>query len=228
MFGLTVNDVTLYDESRDPGVYNTAGSYDPKHKLIEVYTDIPDVFNFSAQAAYAQEYAHALQDTAFDLSSLHDSVGAGPWRDHVKALVALIEGDAMWTGANWVDATQSLGPTLTEKNWGKRNSTSIEKELNRLARLLILEEFLLSLSLFEYEEGKRFVVALAQHGDPAAQDYGAVDAAYSNPPVRTEQILHPEKYLAGEVGTPESIPDFSGSLGNLWNPTDQFTRGEFG
>lgn len=72
------------------------------------------------------------------------------------------------------------------------------------------------------------MVALAQHGDPAVQGYDAVDAAYSNPPVTTEQILHPEKDLAGEIGTPESIPDFSGSLGNLWNPTDQFTRGEFG
>jgi hypothetical protein len=48
---------------------------------------------------------------------------------------------------------------------------------------------------FPYEAGVGFIEALLANGG-----WEAVNDAYGRPPTTTEQILHPEKYLAGEVG----------------------------
>ena len=47
--------------------------------------------------------------------------------------------------------------------------------------------------LFPYREGLAFVAALRRR-----QPWSAIDAAFKRPPRSTEQILHPEKYVADE------------------------------
>ena len=47
--------------------------------------------------------------------------------------------------------------------------------------------------LFPYRAGFAFVAALRRY-----EPWSAVDAAYKRPPRSTEQILHPEKYIADE------------------------------
>jgi hypothetical protein len=76
--------------------------------------------------------------------------------------------------------------------------------------------------LFPYEQGAVFVQALIADGG-----WEAVDAAYANPPASTEQILHPEKYLAGEAPEIVSLPDVSESLGAGWTSTWNHTLGEW-
>src|SRR5262249_12437816 len=49
--------------------------------------------------------------------------------------------------------------------------------------------FVQELQEFPYEAGLKFVQALVDRGGE-----GAVDAAFRNPPVSTEQILHPDTY----------------------------------
>ena len=41
----------------------------------------------------------------------------------------------------------------------------------------------------------------------------AVNSVYLKPPVSTEQILHPDKYLAGEEPLVPTIPDLGERLG---------------
>ncbi|MBM3944595.1 MAG: hypothetical protein FJ317_03780 [SAR202 cluster bacterium] len=83
---------------------------------------------------------------------------------------------------------------------------------------------------FLNRDGGDFVAALYE----ATGSWLSVDQAYSNPPVSTEQILHPEKYLAGELPEPPpTLPDFAAGLNSAepsrrgWNEVSRGTLGEF-
>jgi hypothetical protein len=75
--------------------------------------------------------------------------------------------------------------------------------------------------LFPYLQGFDFVYNLYQTGG-----WNAVDAAFLNPPVSTEQIMHPDKY---PTDLPENVemPDFSGVLDGSWEEIDRNVMGEW-
>ena len=58
---------------------------------------------------------------------------------------------------------------------------------------------------------------------------GAVNNAFSNPPVSTEQVLHPEKYLGPDVDEPTQFEggDPTAALGQGWVRLGSNTMGEF-
>jgi hypothetical protein len=76
--------------------------------------------------------------------------------------------------------------------------------------------------LFPYEGGMDFVVALYNDGG-----WDAVNAAFANPPTTSEQIYHPEKYLAGEGAQEVALGDKSRALGDDWSAAWNTTLGEF-
>jgi hypothetical protein len=74
---------------------------------------------------------------------------------------------------------------------------------------------------FPYFRGMVFCVKLANDGG-----WKAIDTAYQNPPVSTEQILHPDKYLANpDLPTVIEFPELKPSDG--WKPLGQNVLGEF-
>jgi hypothetical protein len=75
--------------------------------------------------------------------------------------------------------------------------------------------------LFPYVAGQPFVDALRSAGG-----WDAVDAAYKDPPVSTEQIMHPEKYIERDDPTPVKLPDLKATLGTGWSVIDENTVGE--
>jgi hypothetical protein len=78
--------------------------------------------------------------------------------------------------------------------------------------------------LFPYTNGVAFVQGLANKGG-----WAAVNEAYARPPDSTEQILHPEKYVAHEEPVDVSVPaDLAKRLGAGWTVDFQDTLGEFG
>jgi hypothetical protein len=96
------------------------------------------------------------------------------------------------------------------------------------AELTDYEGYLLSRSLddvlrFPYREGARFVSALLESGW-----WPAVNAAYGDPPVSTEQILHPERYLADPRDDPRTVllPDLREDLSEDWRLITQDVLGE--
>lgn len=75
---------------------------------------------------------------------------------------------------------------------------------------------------FTYGQGEAFVAALRDEGG-----WDAVDAAYADPPVSTEQILHPEKYFgARDDPTPVALPDPAAALGDGWTLVHENALGE--
>jgi hypothetical protein len=71
-----------------------------------------------------------------------------------------------------------------------------------------------------YTAGLRFITAL--EGDGGLE---AVDAAFLDMPVSSEQILHPERY-PNDVPTPVDVPDLASELGAGWEDLDVQPVGE--
>ncbi|MHC4847779.1 MAG: hypothetical protein ACYTEG_04915, partial [Planctomycetota bacterium] len=75
-----------------------------------------------------------------------------------------------------------------------------------------------------YFIGQAFAAHVYEQGG-----WPALDKAYDNPPVSTEQILHPEKYLGPKFDTPTRIEggDPAAALGEGWKTVYANTMGEF-
>jgi len=71
-------------------------------------------------------------------------------------------------------------------------------------------------------EGANFVADLfGENG------WETINDAYDNSPITTEQVLHPEKYLASEEPQLTSLPDLSSDMGKGWNQVNSDVMGEF-
>ena len=76
--------------------------------------------------------------------------------------------------------------------------------------------------LFPYTEGLDFILALNKSGG-----WAKINAAFSDPPTTSEQILHPDKYLTGEGAHTVTLPDGSAALGDGWTDEWDSSVGEF-
>ena len=77
--------------------------------------------------------------------------------------------------------------------------------------------------LFPYFQGMMWTTQLYKQGG-----WDEVSAAFKKLPKSTEQILHAEKYFAGEEPLKVSIRDISASLGKGWREADNDVEGEWG
>ncbi len=166
-----------------------AGYYDPKTKKLTISKSAGDDPAW-AELVLAHEIDHGLQDQAFDLEKFEDlPITEG---DASAARRALVEGDGIalmievmlarqGTGAPWSnpEVTQAIEKAMTVPG----NGDALDK-----APLAIRDSL-----IFPYRAGLSFVAALRRR-----QPWSAVDAAYAKPPTSTEQIMHPERYLAGD------------------------------
>ncbi len=186
-----------------------AGYYDTKTKKF--YTT-EHVNRLQLETIMAHELTHALQDQHFDLTRLekwpkHDS-------DAKMAISALVEGDATFTMARYAvnNPLRALG--LLASSLSPANSSPIlTSGPNALKEGLT----------FPYVQGMNFARALYSHGG-----WAAVSGAFKRFPQSSEQILHPEKYLAREAPLKLRTPDLSPSLGKGWRRLDYDVNGEFG
>jgi hypothetical protein len=165
------------------------------------------------RATYAHEFTHELQDRHFDLESLglEEATDEG---DLGLAILALVEGDATSAQTTWM--TANLSPAELVQIVVDAADPEILAVLGRTPAIL------LETSLFSYQAGAAFVGALLAQGG-----YGAVDGAYEALPVSTEQVIHPEKYLAGEAPVDVELPvDLAARVGSGWTLDAQDTLGE--
>ena len=117
--------------------------------------------------------------------------GIAEFWDEDLALNALIEGDATVA----MEQYAAMSPDL-EEPWDAYRAERAEGTDDRLPDGLGKEY------AFPYEAGVAFVEAVLAQGG-----WEAVNEVYSRPPTTTEQILHPDKYLAGEVGDVAGMRD---------------------
>ena len=165
------------------------GYYDPDARAMVVVTDAG--LTPEARVTYAHEYTHALQDSAFGMDTL-DLQRHGD-DDGAVAGLSLVEGDATTTMVLW--AIDNLNP---EEVLGI-SQTPLPDTTGVPAWMIRLQEF-------PYLAGTDFTSRLYATGG-----FGAVDEAWADPPVSTEQILHFRAYTDDEqpVAVADMAPDLA-------------------
>ena len=189
-----------------------SGFYDSEAK--ELFVVRGTTFGGREKLTYAHEYTHALQDQVFqfDEGMNYNEEACEIDSERCAAIRALIEGDA----------------TLTEILWFQTHATRqdyadlMEAFENFSSPVLDAAPPYIAADLyFPYEKGLAFVEYLFDQGG-----FDAVDAAFLDPPVSTQQILHPDKY-PDQVPALVELPDLSDSLGTDWELFDQNIMGEW-
>jgi len=188
-----------------------AGLYNPDDKQLYVVSKSGGL-GPTEKVTFAHEYTHALQDQNFNLKGLAlDQIGEG---DRAIARLSLVEGDATLLMSYWATAHLTQAETL------QMLGESLDPETTRVLTEMpaVLRESL----LFPYTSGLSFVQGLQAGG------WQAVNDAFGKPPASTEQVLHPDKYAAGEAPVVVDLPDdLAKRLGAGWKVGLEDTLGEF-
>lgn len=227
-------DYTAEDAKQDAEILSAFGLLDPTFDLQKFYVDLyseqvagyydnetKDMYVVSGEGfsgiermTYAHEFTHTLQDQNYDIENglkINDE-NCQKDTEYCAAVSALMEGDA----------------SLSEQYWFLRYSTKLDKQqVNQFyesytspvydsAPAYMKLDF-----LFPYQQGFDFANELYSKGE-----WNAIDAAYQDPPVSTEQILHPERY-PNDKPVPVDMPDLQPILGTGWEELDRNVMGEW-
>jgi len=161
------------------------GFYDPESKQLVVRgtTITPYV-----REVLAHELTHALDDQWFDLNRpQYDN----PDDDSSFGFLGLVEGNA-----RRVEDAYLASLTLDEQR------SAFTEEENLVAQhpeVFDLPQILLNLLQAPYDDGPVFVDQVLADGGQQK-----LDATFVTPPVTSEQILHPDRFLKGDV--PVDVP----------------------
>lgn len=209
-FDFIAPDFDIYNFMLDLLTEEIAGFYDPETDEFVVIGD-DEEFDALEQWTHAHEYVHALQDQYFDLELLDDESLES---EQFFALQALAEGDAMlvqtiYLTGGYFDQQQLfdlMGDTF-----------NIDTAVLESAPPILAHEL-----EFPYVSGLAFVQSLYDSGG-----FAAVDQAWQNLPQSTEQILHPDRYLAGDTPQIVALEPLTDTLGIGWQLVDEDSLGEF-
>ena len=211
-FGLLQSDFDLHSFLLELYSEQIAGFYD--HETKEMFVVQGESFQGSERLTYAHEFQHVLQDQNYDIQNglnYKDEV-CEIESERCAAIQALLEGDASLSEITWFQtyATDQDRKEILAKY------DNYESPVYDSAPAFMKEDF-----LFPYQQGQEFVQTLYDQGG-----WEAVDRAYQELPVSTEQILHPEKY-PDDLPIPISLPDLSITLGSGWQEVDRGVLGEW-
>lgn len=219
--------------------------YDPeKQSFFVLMGDMPELMQ---GVMYSHELHHALQDQTFGLTRYMEPKGKGDTSalnaDNRLARGAVVEGEATYVMSLWMMQKMTGKPPTREMMTGL---VSMQANLGmeqlreavknpEVAKMLgsdmqgavdssaQIPTFIMDSMLGVYLKGMSFVFAVHEQGWPA------VEKLYSEyPPESTEQILHPEKWLAREAPATYEWPKLS-KVAALrdWELLDDDVLGEF-
>jgi len=192
-------------------IEQVAGYYDNETK--EMYV-VGEQFGGMERLTYSHEYVHALQDQNYDITNglQYDTEPCEQDSERCAAVQALMEGDASLAQMDWF--TQ----------YGTMQDYTDIMEFYNTYQMPIYDsapEYMKEDFMFPYDAGQKFVEHLYDQGG-----WEAVDAAYADVPVSTEQIMHPERYPDDRPVTVE-LADFTNALGDGWEEIDRGVMGEW-
>jgi len=169
---------------------NIAANYDPEEKRISFLPGPP-----RSLQTMVHEMTHALDDQRFDMKAQ-----MAAWNgafDRMLAYGALCEGDAESVELRFISGGASAQQPLD----------GLKAMADGMATAVLQGKFgatppgIVLAFKSQYTEGLVFAETLRR--TPKGEE--AVNAAFRAPPVSTEEILHPEKYLAAEREAPVAV-----------------------
>ncbi|HSB90707.1 MAG TPA: tetratricopeptide repeat protein [Anaerolineales bacterium] len=209
--GLLKPTYDLYTNALNGLTDSIGGFYFPwNHEVYVIGTRFGGVERW----VFSHEFDHALVDQHYNI----DAMGVYPLcqgdQQRCQAIRALVEGDA----------------TLAMNQWFQQyvRPQDVQDILNYKPPPVTLPEqfpppYLYLDSAFPYTYGLEFVTQLYNRGR-----WARVNQAYENLPLSTEQIMHPEKYLANErpVEVAE-VPVAQVLTDPAWHVVESNTLGEW-
>ncbi len=202
-YDLVENEIAMLRE-------DVAGLYDTEtgeiYLVVDRYTS-----DLMLEVTFAHEFTHALQDQNFDLDSLEEGSAT---TDSRLALQALVEGDASLVMLEY--AFRYLFEMPFDRSDLLQAIQEVEQGEYRGAPSVVRRT-----AWFPYEQGAVFAAALVERGG-----WTQLNQALRSPPQTTEQVMHPDKYLAGEGGSPPEVADLTDVLGAGWEELTRDVLGE--
>ncbi|MGA8220695.1 MAG: hypothetical protein WB780_03505 [Candidatus Acidiferrales bacterium] len=217
-FGLIPKDFPLDSFMLDVLTDQVAGLYDPKAK--EFY--IADWIAADDQrSVMSHELTHALEDQSFHIDPWIKA--ARPNDDAELARQSVSEGSAL---AAMVDYS------LRAQNTGVRDLPDVSlffrsgalEEMDKDPNLSKAPRFIRDELLFPYLAGTTF----SQEFLKAHSGWADLNLLFQNPPVSTQQIIHPDLYLTGVKPVPVTLPQWKGVVPADWKLLQENVLGEFG
>lgn len=212
LFGILEPEFDLFNFYLELYSEQIAGFYDDEVKKMFVVQE--SEFRGIERLTYAHEYVHALQDQVwgFEEGLNYNDESCELDSERCAGISALVEGDATLLEEQWLleyAKSTDIGQILEFYE-------SYESPVYDSAPAFMQQDF-----LFPYTYGTDFVREIHSQGG-----WPSIDQVYSDPPVSTEQILHPERY---PWDTPIEIqpPDLEAALAGAWREIEFNVLGEW-
>jgi hypothetical protein len=175
----------------------------------------------SAESAMVlvHELVHALQDQQLGLGDRYYDERTS---DAGNAFASLVEGDATLAMVGWLAERQ--GGRLSQLT---QDPTTLRALIDGGAvqtggpEMAAAPPILRAPLLSRYLDGLVFCATIHGRGG-----FRALDGAHRDPPTTSEQVLHPERYLAHEEGEPITLPELPALAAAGFSPHDEDTLGE--
>src|SRR5580658_10155731 len=217
-FGLIPKDFPLDSFMLDVLTDQVAGLYDPKAKEFYIADWIPAD---EQREVMSHELTHALEDQSFHIDPWIKA--ARPNDDAELARESVSEGSAL---AAMVDYT------MRDQNVGVRDlpdvsliiRTGAVAEMDKDPKLSKAPSYIRDELLFPYLAGTGF----SQEFLKAHSGWKDLHLIFENPPVSTQQIIHPDLYLSNVKPETVTLPDWKGLAPEDWKLLEENVLGEFG
>jgi hypothetical protein len=191
-----------------------AGLYDPKAHEFYVADWIPAA---DQKMVMAHELTHALQDQHFQIDDW--AKAARPNDDAELARESVLEGSAMAAMVDYL--LQGTGRSL--QDLPDIDPSMLIGDMESTPMLKKAPPFLKDALIFPYLDGLNFSAAVLR-----PKGWSALAGIFANPPVSTQQILHPALYLAGKTAPKVTVPSMDKDVGTDWSKLEENLMGEFG
>lgn len=195
-----------------------AGLYDPKAQefYIADWIDVAD-----QKSVMAHELAHALDDQYFHIDAW--SKAARPNDDAEFARDSVIEGSALAAMIDYMMREQKMG-VRDIPDIGALMQANVEQQVKKEDKLAQAPLFLRDSLLFPYLNGAVFTQQFLK----ANSGWGDFRKVFENPPLSSQQIIHPDLYLAGVKPLAVEVPKVGGDVAAAYAPLYENVLGEFG
>ena len=217
-FGLIPKNFPLDSFMLDVLTDQVAGLYDPKAKEFYIADWIPVD---EQKTVMSHELTHALEDQSFRIDDWIKA--ARPNDDAELARDSVSEGSAMAAMVDYQMLDQHIGVReLPDVTLLIRAGaiTEMDKDPNLSKAPIYIRDEL----LFPYLAGTGFTQEFLK----AHSGWKDIHLIFENPPVSTQQILHPDLYLNGTKPVAVTLPAWKGVAPDDWKLLEENTIGEFG
>jgi hypothetical protein len=217
-FGLIPKDFPLDSFMLDVLTDQVAGLYDPKAKEFYIADWIPAD---EQREVMSHELTHALEDQSFHIDPWIKA--ARPNDDAELARQSVSEGSALAAMVDYTMRDQKMSVRdLPDVSLLIRSGAVTE--MDKDPKLSKAPSYIRDELLFPYLAGTGF----SQQFLKAHSGWQDLHLIFENPPVSTQQIIHPDLYLANVKPEAVTLPDWKGLVPQDWKLLEENVMGEFG